>query len=136
MSIYDYLSNLLNYSLIKKNESYRCGECQSDGLADKVYKILSLPNNLLITMVYKQSETGKFLRLKNFMELDMQPFITQQFYNSKTNPFHLEREDNFKYKLTSLIVYSSSNPTKDGYLTYVKQKDGSWLRFSKYNIGY
>lgn len=131
MSIYDYLNNLLSYSLIKKNESYRCGECQSDVLADKVYKILSLPNNLLITMVYKQSETGKFLRLKNFMELDMKDFIHKEFYNSKTNPFHLEPESNYKYKLTSLIVYSSSNPTRDGYLTYVKQKDGSWIKFSK-----
>ena len=66
----------------------------------------------------------------------MKPFISNEFYNYKDNPFHLEKEDQFKYKLTSLIVYSSSDPTKEGYITYVRHKDNLWLRFSKFNTSY
>lgn len=131
MTIYDYVNNLLNFSLVKRDESFRCNHCKADALADKVYKIHTLPNHLLFTLIYKQSSSGKYLRLKNFMELDMQPFINPEFYNLGANPFHLERDDVFKYKLTSLIVYSSNNPTRDGYITYVRQKDGTWLQFSK-----
>lgn len=132
VTIYDYLNNLLNFNLIKKNESYHCNLCNIDTLADKVYKIHTLPNNLLFTLMYKQTSSGKHLRLKNFMDLDMKPFINTEFYNAAANPFHLERDDIFKYKLTSLITYSTNEPTRDGYITYVRQKDGTWLRFSKY----
>jgi hypothetical protein len=107
-----------------------------DSLADKVFTIHTLPNNLLITMIYKASEGHKFLRLKNFMEIDMKPFIKQEFYNNSQNPFHLEKQEMTTYKLTSLIVYSSDQPLSEGYMTYVKQKDGSWLRFSKYSTAY
>ena len=87
-------------------------------------------------MIYKQSEGQKFLRLKNFMEVDMKQFINDQFYNNSANPFNLEKQESFVYKLSSLIVYSSSEPLSEGYMTYVKQKDGSWLRFSKYTTSY
>jgi hypothetical protein len=87
-------------------------------------------------MNYKQSEGLKFLRLKNFLEIDMKPFIKLEFYNASENPFHLEKQDSYNYKLTSLIVYSSNEPLSEGYMTYVKQKDGSWLRFSKYSTSY
>ena len=127
----DYLNNMLNHNLIKKNESFFCESCKSNGLADKIYKIHSLPNNLLVGISYKNSEVNKFLRLRNFMEIDMAPFINKEFFHFKSNPFHLERPDQYKYKLVSLIVYSTSEPTKDGYITYVRQKDNSWLRFSK-----
>lgn len=82
-------------------------------------------------MVYKNGENQKFLRLKNFLEIDMKQFIDPKFYNTNSNPFHLEKQDVFTYKLTSLINYSSNEPLSEGYMTYVKQKDGSWLRFSK-----
>jgi len=138
VTIADYLNNLFNHSLIKKNERYAgltrfdCELCSKSGLADRVYKIHSLPNNLLITMIYKDQADRKYLRLKNFMEIDMQPFIHQKFYNFKMNPFHLEKQDQFKYKLCSLIIYSSNNPTREGYITYVRHRDNTWIRFSKY----
>ena len=136
VTIKDYLCNLFHHSLVKQNERFDCELCEKSGLADRVYKIHSLPNNLLVTMIYKDAQENKYLRLKNFMEIDMEPFIHEKFYNFKTNPFHLEKQDQFKYTLSSLIIYSNNNPTREGYITYVRQKDGSWARFSKYSISY
>jgi hypothetical protein len=83
-----------------------------------------------MTMVYKETD-DKHIRLKNFMEIDMQPFINEKLFDFKSNPFHTEKQDQFKYKLTSLIVYSNSHPCRDSYSTYVRQKDSTWMKYSK-----
>ena len=66
------------------------------------------------------------------MEIDMAPFIVDKFYDSETNPFHVERQDQFKYKLSALIVYSEATATREGYVTYVRQgTTDQWFRYSK-----
>lgn len=88
-------------------------------------------------MSYKENSGAKFLKLKNFLRIDMAPFVNPKFNDSGRNPFHMEKgEDQFSYQLTALIVYSEKNSIRDGYETLVRQKDESWLKISKHSMEY
>lgn len=123
---------MFNHDLIKKSESHLCQSCESQTLADKVFKIRELPNNLLLTFDYESTDMNRNLRLRNYMEVDMSPFIQPKFYNTESNPFHNERQEQFRYKLISLITFNHQAPTRDGYITYTQGEDGRWIKFAKY----
>lgn len=79
VTLTDYLNNLLNFDLIKTNVPHDCSSCGNSSKADKLYKIDRLPNSLIINFQYKSKEDSHFIRLTNFMSVDMKTFVGPQY---------------------------------------------------------
>jgi len=134
VTLYDYINNLINYNLIKTNESYFCRTCDSNSLADKLFKLFELPNALILTIAFKDEEGQIYLPLSQFMEIDFTQFIEERFYSKNVNPLSFEK-DSFCYELNSVVIYTDSGPCFECYTTFVKdEKTGKWKKFSRYGI--
>jgi ubiquitin C-terminal hydrolase len=135
VTLYDYFNNLFNYDLIKLGESHNCSNCKKITLADKFYKMLELPNALILTLSFKGQENSNYLKLTNFIMLDFKDFVEEVYINKAKTTFQNEKV-NFRYNLKSVIIYSNrGGPCHEGYVTYVKdEKRKGWLKFSRYDI--
>jgi hypothetical protein len=102
-----------------------------DSQIDVVFKLHKVPNSLTIGINYKDSQED-LLRLKDFMSLDLSPFIQQKYVSTSENPFFEQDQlQAFNYVLVSMVYFQETGNYESGFTTLTRKKDHTWELRSK-----
>jgi hypothetical protein len=102
-----------------------------DSQIDVVFKLHKVPNSLAIGINYKDPQED-LIRLKDFMTLDLSPFIQQKYVSTSDNPFFKTNElQSFNYALVSMVYFHETGNYESGFTTLTRKKDNTWEHRSK-----
>ena len=107
--------------------------CNHEVNLDECYRLHELPNNLMFTFRYVETEMEEHMRLRNFMSINLSKNCQKKYMNTDRNPFaDPENTDvDCDYTLKTMVCFNDTSNADSSYFTYVKQRDNQWKKYSR-----